>query len=172
MLSVHSAWYQRTLHERLQKKEESVSSQKNLSFSFCDAMNVEARNFDFYWASSILSGAVWVSVWYDCLHTNINILLLSLSKINKSFRLQHHCVGRKTKLSIKLIYLFKRWNWSVEREATTRSHLPNDMLLHLCALQTNSSGKPTIRDFSYQSCGFPKQVFFSERVSLAIEAEH
>lgn len=29
--------------------------------------------------------------------------------------------------------------------------------LHLCALQTNSAGKPTIRDFLISLCGFPKK---------------
>lgn len=55
-----------------------------------------------------MSGCV-VCVWYDCLHTHINIPLLSLSKINKSFRLQHHPRRGETELrTLSIIFIYSR----------------------------------------------------------------
>lgn len=118
----------------------------------------------------IWSCAVYVR--YDCLHTHINIPLLSLSKINKSFRLQHHPRRGETH-AFNNIYLFKRWSqhceWKEEDEIWKYLSLSSaKWYVFTSVCPTNESMRKTDHQRFFLSwCGFSKKFSFL-KVSLEI----
>lgn len=179
------------LHERLHSRENSRSNAenlstclhdrdfpKNLSFHFVMRRAYGQPRTHFYWISdemcvSVLNEAVSgcaVCVWYDCLHMHINIPLLSLSKINKSFRLQHHPRRGETELrTLSIIFIYSRdeakhceWKGRSRDMEISFALICQMICFYICApyKRIHPENRPLER-FCLSALRFSEEVFFS-----------